>query len=1125
MAKTALLLALYRQMLAARQVDQVEEELTQRGEAFFMVSGAGHEGSVALQPYLLPADWLHCHYRDKALMLARGVTPLTFFRGLLCRRTSASAGRQMSAHLADPALHLLSIVGPVGGSALQAAGVAAAVRDQAERPLVLCALGDGTTQEGEVLEGIAEAVRWRLPVLFVVQDNQLAISTHTKGMTFYSTPAGDAKEFYGMPIHYLDGRDVVACHAAFGPIVDQIRATREPALVVMRCERLANHTNADDQRIYRSEDDIKAVRASGDPITLLAAHLRAAGISSAELEALESAVKAEVRAAAETALDEPDPDACRTAKKPFSTKYLARGEYRGDDAAATRLTMIEAMRGVLRLHLERDPRVMLYGEDLEDPKGDVFGLTKGLTAIRPGGVRNSPLTESTIVGASVGRALAGQRPVAFIQFADFLPLAYNQIISELGSMYWRTDGAYECPVVVMLTCGGYRPGLGPFHAQTLESVAAHTPGVDVVMPSTAGDAAGLLNAVFMGGRPTLFFYPKNCLNDRGETTSDDLADHFVPLGKARLVQDGADLTFVAWGNAVVLCKKAAAALATAGRSAAVIDLRSLAPWDEELVLQHAEKTGRLVVVHEDNRTCGFGAEVLATVAERATRPVLARRVTRPDTYVPCNFSNQLELLPSFKSVLETAAALLDLDLHWELPPDEAVGTFLVEAIGSSPSDESVTVTSWAIKEGDTITVGQALAELEADKATVDLTAPAAGIVAEVLVPVGQQVPVGTPLLKLRTAASGPRRRKPVTQERPGTPHLKPRAAALPAAPAQLAPLAAASSLAAPTGVRHTLPVGLSAVYTKLGSKIVTNAELAASLGAENDEAIFSRTGIHQRRHVTPAEDALTLAVDATRALLAGEQLTYADVDLFICATTTPTQVTPSMACRIADRLGTGGHAALPPAAYDINAACSGYLYGLQIAYDFLQSRPGARVLLVTTEVLSPLLDPKDFGTAIIFGDAASATLLYGEQNIARSRALLHRPVLAADPEDGSILSVPLPRPGHYICMDGQKTFSVAVRSMTRILEAACNASTLAAKDLSLVVPHQANQRILDAVARRLKVSTSQIYTNIHSYGNTSSTSIPLCLATLFHERPAGEYLGLCAFGGGFTSGAAILQMR
>ncbi len=705
------LLDLYRAMVTARQIDQLERELTNRGEAFFHVSGKGHEGSAALSFHLHEDDWLHCHYRDKALMIARGITPRSFFDSLFCKRQSHSRGRQMSAHMSDRRLKIMSLTGPVGNAALQSVGVAMTIKDYTSRPLVLCSMGEGATQEGEFLEACAEAVRLQLPVLFLVHDNHWAISTTTRGKTFYSRPEAEADSFYGMPIHRVDGRHVVTAGSKLGEVVTSIRRDRQPQVVVFDVERLDDHTNADDQTVYRDADDIHRAAETSDPIFNFERYLLSSGIGAGQLERIRVAVQAELGRAESASFAGPDPAPALTAKAPIQIELTHPSRERRGIADGPGLTMKDAMREVLRHQMAANPDVVLVGEDIEDPKGDVFGVTKGLSTQYPGRVRNAPLSESTILGTSIGQALAGRRPVAFLQFADFLPLAYNQIATELGSMHWRTDGKWKAPVIVMVPCGAYRPGLGPFHSHSLESLAVHTPGIDVFMPSTAADAAGLLNAAFRSERPTLFFYPKACLNDPEQTTPRDVENQFVPIGTARKVRSGRDITFVCWGNTVRLCRHAADALEQAGVDAEVLDLRSLSPWDERTVLASAEHTARLVVVHEDNHSCGVGAEVVATISEKTRVPVAVRRVTRPDTHVPCNFANQIEVLPSFKRVMAAAAELLDFELSWIEPTREETGFASIEAIGSGPSDETVIVSELFIEPGQEIQRGAVVAAL------------------------------------------------------------------------------------------------------------------------------------------------------------------------------------------------------------------------------------------------------------------------------------------------------------------------------------------------------------------------------------------------------------------------------
>ncbi|HEX7449850.1 MAG TPA: thiamine pyrophosphate-dependent enzyme, partial [Pirellulales bacterium] len=995
-------------MATARKIDRVELDLVRRGLAFFHVAGAGHEATACLARHLTPDDWLHVHYRDKALLLARGLPIEEFFASLLCRAGSHSEGRQMSAHLSAPHLNVLSQTGPVGNHALQAVGVAAALttlplplgpqagapgqgeggmrqredglpspsstmRDQRDglgrpsshdtgAPIVVCSTGDGSTQQGQFLEAIAEAVRWRLPVLFLIEDNHLAISTRTRGKTFFDLPRdfaprayssplapregnhhatqrvpGDAyyderpaEEFYGLPIVRVDGGDVPAVDRVFEEVVARMRTDPAPAIVVLDVERLTDHSNADDQSQYRDHDEVRKAQAA-DPLRRLEDVLVEHGVCPGDLREIRADVTAQVEAAAARALALPEPIAYQTAKLPLpqgpqagapgwgeggmtevtsggptdhrsplapregnhhaergvygtlavpgavaaeahhectvgnahtalrdglgrpSSSAAERAEYTGinrqplttDHGPAATLTMREALNAVLRHHLATDDRVFLYGQDIEDPKGDVFGVTRGLSSQFPGRVVNSPLAEATIIGTCIGRALAGQRPVAFIQFADFLPLAYNQIATELASMYWRTGGdssphapregnhhaerdayyGWQCPVIVMITCGGYKPGLGPFHSHTLESIAAHTPGIDVVMPSTAGDAAGLLNAAFESGRPTLFFYPKSCLNLAERGTSADVERQYVPLGRAKRVPIQAEsvavagapstghrsplapregnhhaergvygsrphpnplpegegtnpaLTLVTWGNTIDQCQRAANALAAAGIATDLLDLRSLSPWDEQAVIASAERTGQLIIVHEDNHTCGFGAEVAATVAEKAAVYVKIRRVTRPDTFVPCNFGNQLEILPSFQRVLETCAELLELDVQWQPDIDDDPTIGVIRATGSGPADDRVEIVEMRVALGDRIATGQVVAIVEAAKSVVDVVSDISGTAIEILAAPGDRVAVGQPLMRLslEDGLPSPSRKSqeaPCIHENPGVPILR-----------------------------------------------------------------------------------------------------------------------------------------------------------------------------------------------------------------------------------------------------------------------------------------------------------------------------------------------------------------
>ena len=1099
-------LRIYRWMRTARRIDAMERELLARGEAFFHVGAAGHEASASLAPFLSRGDYIHAHYRDKALMLARGMPLREFFDSLLCNAASHSAGRQMSAHLSSPSLNILSIVGPVGNNALQAAGIAQQIKEDPARPIVLCSLGDGSTQQGEVLEAIAEAVRSTLPVLFLVHDNRYSISTHTAGQTFFSTPTGDAAAFYGLPLHRVDGTRMPHCHAGFRKLVAQVRQSRGPAICIMAVERLTDHTNADDEAVYRDAEEIRQARALADPVSNTGQWLLSHGVMQAELDCMHTAIEAEVRAASLDALECPSPTAVLQvgghAGSPLT--HPAR-EYRGDGRRKL-LTMAEALRETLRARMAADPRVSLYGQDIEDPKGDVFGVTRGLSTAFPGRVRNAPLSESTIVGTSIGRALAGGRPLAFLQFADFLPLAFNQVASELASMAWRTQGGWRAPVILMVSCGAYRPGLGPFHAHTFDSLLAHLPGIDVMVPSTATDVAGMLNAAFAGERPTVMLYPKALLHARAHMASDDVSAHWVPIGAARIVRAGTDLTMVGWGNSVVLCQKAAHTLGGAGVSAEVIDLRCLSPWDRETVRRSVAKTSKLLVVHEDNLSAGFGAEVVAAIAESIGGNIMCRRVARPDVFVPCHFGNQLEVLPSYRRTLEAAGDMLGLDLCWEALPGPMADRQVVHAIGSSPADQMVEVVELPIHSGQTVAAGQTVASLEADKAVVDLASPTDGVVDQIHVGIGDRVPVGTPLMTLIVART--RQPQPVA-EREDIAHLTRR------------PMP--STKAAPV-TPHTRTVGILGLGSVRGNLCLDNRELApllpalASTGALAD-GILERTGIESRSMAGKEQDAVGMALEAARRAMDDAGIGPHDLSLLICSTSTPTMISPSTACQVLHRLAED----IDVPAYDVQAACSGYLYALAQAWDFLQQRPQTYVLVLTTELMRSIVDIHEPQTSPIFGDAATATVLCHGSNSNRHLATLERPVLGARGDDGTALRVPLPGPDARVHMDGKRIFSEAIRGMVSMLARACGEAGLTLADIDLVVPHQANGRIIEAMRARLKLTEDRVWNEIRYQGNTSSSSIPLALDTVLRRGEDPMRLAICAFGAGFTAGAALLS--
>ncbi len=1134
-------LALYRWMSATRWVERLETELTSAGEAFFHLPAAGHEAVAALALFLEKHDWTHIHYRDKAMMLARGMPIRAYFDSLLTNADSVSHGGQMACFHCDASINLPSTVVPVGNHCLQSVGIAAELRDRAARgdadaqsAIVLVGLGDGSTQQGEVYEAIHEAVRRSLPVLFYVMDNGYAISTPTAGRTFYDLPTGPADTFLGLPIERADARDIGPDLPALARVVHRVRSQRGPALLVLRCDRLTNHTNADDQRVYREADALAKLKGDSDPLTNYRHWLVEVGSADdATLDAIDAQAERDCRAAVEQARSSPEPTQAFEPKSPMPASLLpTASEYRGraaNDPAEPRLLMLEAMREVLRHRLATDPRVLLMGEDIEDPKGDVFGLTRGLSTDYPGRVQNSALSEAIIVGTGIGRAMAGGRPVGFIQFADFLPNGISQIMSEMGTIYWRSGGQYQVPLILMITCGGYRPGLGPFHSQTFESIIAHLPGVDVMMPSDAGDAAGMLNAAFESQRPTVFFYPKVCLNDRSTTTSPDASHHLVPIGKARHFSEGDALTLVTWGSPTPICRDVVDTIRQqTGERIDAFDLRTLSPWDKDAVTRSAARTRKLLIVHEDNLSVGFGAEVAAWVAEHAGVPVTIKRLARPDVPLPCNFTVQLAMLPSYRRILSEACTLIGIDVAY--PEEQGAGVTIdtehlltVEAQGSSPADQVVTVNEWRVKVGDRVNVGTPLSDMEADKAIFELASSAAGVVHELLIETGVQVDVGVPLMRLAPLAekSSSVVVKRLAREDRGRPVLTK------AQSTTQATVRPRSSVLSSNATR----VMLSPIFVTEGDRRLTNDDLVRRFPQYQPQDIIKRTGIESRPILGPSQSVLSMAIDAAQQALKSQNLTLCDLTGIVCHTTTPPLNTPSMACMVLaglDELRRAADPSLAPAqcmVYDVNAACSGWLYALDAAFNSIHDRPNSKLLVITTEALSRVVNPADFDTAILFGDAATATIVTGlgeGLDAPGGSFVLTKPVLSGKADPGRVLTVGFEGQGH-IQMDGKKVFVEGVRAMTEMTTRAFHEAGLPLDDLDWLVPHQANRRIFEAVRQRLNVPEAKVVDLIGTHGNTSSSTIPLAMSKSAHRFERGQTIGVCAFGGGFTFGAAILE--
>ena len=587
-------------MLESRHGDLREESLNRQGKGHFHVSGRGHEALTAVGAQLRVGDFLLPYYRDRGLCMGRGMTTRHLALEYFAKRDSASRGRMMPSHYSSRELNIVSVPTPTGSQLLPACGIAWGIQlDQKDGVVVTC-IGDAATRQGDFYEALSFALEKKLPVMFVVEDNAYGISTPTR----HTNPMA-LQVFNPAQWQMVDGADPLVVHAAAQQALARIRAGGGPEFLWVKLERLSSHTSSDDHTLYRSKEDIAALEQR-DPVRLLKHQMITDGeLTEKEFEKLDGELKEKVRkdyAAAEQAENPRAGELMVESMGPapeLSVELFPAGKYR----------MGDLLNRTLRAGLDADPDRMIFGEDVEDPKGGVFRLTQKLSTDFPAQVFNSPLAESTIIGVGGGLALYGRRPVFEIQFIDFIFPGFNQFVSNLANMRWRTNGEWKVPAVFYAPYGAYLPGGSLWHSQANESVFAHFPGINIVIPSTPEDAAGLLWTAMHGEDMTLFLVPKHMLWAERQVSEPIAA---IPFGSARRLTEGHDVTVVAWGNTVEKSQEAMAVLKD-GASVELIDLRSIVPWDRAAVEESVRKTGRLVVVQEDTENCSVGQMIITHI--------------------------------------------------------------------------------------------------------------------------------------------------------------------------------------------------------------------------------------------------------------------------------------------------------------------------------------------------------------------------------------------------------------------------------------------------------------------------------------------------------------------------------
>ena len=758
-------------LLESRHGDLREENLNRQGKGHFHVSGQGHEAMAAIGMQMEPDDYACPYYRDRGLVLGRGVTTFQLALDYMAKRESSSRGRQMPSHYSYPEFHIWSVPTPTASQLLPACGMAWGMQLDGKKSVTLATVGDAATRQGDFFEAVSFAKERKLPLLLVVEDNGYGISSPTRRTNPLALNVLAAEEWV-----LVDGWDVERVHAVAAEALARIRSGAGPVFMWMKLERLTSHTSSDDQKIYRSSEELSTL-SERDPLKVLKDQLVSEGaLTQEEFETLESGIKEKVRADYLNAEKAENPLAGELeanvvhAMPDLDEEIFKPGKYR----------MGDMFNLTLRAGLDADPHRIIFGEDVEDPKGGVFTLTKRLSTDFPGQVFNSPLAESTILGVACGLASYGWRPVFELQFIDFIYPGWNQLVTNLATLRWRTFGKWTCPAVIYAPYGAYLPGGSLWHSQANEASIAHFPGLNVVIPSTPEDAVGLLWSAMHGDDPTLVLVPKHMLWAEREVTQ---AISAVPIGAARRFTEGSDVTIVAWGNTV---EKSMEAMAKLGDSVSIelIDLRSIVPWDREMIEESVRKTGRLVVVQEDTENCSVGQMIISHLAGR---PDVWSRLVSPPLLVSkgnvmIGYSPVYEYaaLPDADRIIEAVHRVLDGTLAGPPAsaraaaspprrgePQKLASTAAASSPVSGPIDVSIKVplmgegiraariVSLMKKPGERVALDEPLCEVETDKAVYPIESSMAGVLKEWRCRVDDVVDIGREIAVMTVEGAAP----------------------------------------------------------------------------------------------------------------------------------------------------------------------------------------------------------------------------------------------------------------------------------------------------------------------------------------------------------------------------------
>tara|TARA_Y200000002_G_scaffold73551_1_gene57627 strand:+ start:538 stop:2541 length:2004 start_codon:yes stop_codon:yes gene_type:complete len=651
----------YRKMALSRRLDEKMLILLKQGKSFFHIGASGHEAAqLAAAMMMKPGqDWSFPYYRDGAFCIGLGMTSREQLLSFLAKADDPnSGGRQMPQHYGHKALRIVSQSSPTGTQFLQAVGCAMACKMEKSKEVVYVSSGEGTTSQGDFHEALNWASNTKAPVIFHIQDNEYAISTHRSEQTassIYDITSG----YNNLSRYEVDGSDFFETSLAFKEAVERARRNKGPSVIVSHVVRLLPHSSSDDQRKYRDEKALTADQKKDPLVILESTCVSEKLIMPDEFEKIRSQIEKEVDDDSGWAEDQdyPDPNTA------MDHIYGDRDNIQESiiNPISDKIVIVDSINHALHEEMEFNEKMVIYGQDIADPKGGVFTATKGLSK-RFGADRvfNSPLAESSIVGTAVGMAVAGYKPVVEIQFGDYIWTAMMQIRNEVATMRYRSNNSWICPMVIRVPVGGYIHG-GLCHSQSIDGYFIHLPGIYIAYPSCASDAKGLLKMACRMDDPVIFMEHKGLYRQGYASTEEPDDEYLLPFGKGRKVAEGDELTLITWGAMVQKSLEAIQQLELPNNVIEVLDLRTLNPIDMDIIESSILKTGKVLVVHEDNITNGPGAEISAMIADKFFElldgPV--RRVAAKDSPVPFNWQIEEKILPQTKDVSNAIKELLE----------------------------------------------------------------------------------------------------------------------------------------------------------------------------------------------------------------------------------------------------------------------------------------------------------------------------------------------------------------------------------------------------------------------------------------------------------------------------------